>query len=272
MKPRSYLAALLVLTSVTFLTSCASTARKSTDDSGSAAAGVGPRDAKSVQTKEDDLDEYAASSVADPLEPINRVTFWLNDGIYRIVLRPLSKGYELVIPKVVRTGIYNAYENVKYPVRLVNNVLQGNLPGAGQETGKFLVNSTLGLGGILLQSDKFPALAHVPDVDTGQTFGRWGIGQGAYLVLPLLGPSTLRDTVGLAGDYALNPVTWVGVMTGGFLWTGSLDWTVSIPAVNTLRSLPEYMDNYDAATEDALDRYLAARSVYIQYRAEVISK
>lgn len=211
----------------------------------------------------EDLEEYDAASIADPLEPVNRVTFWVNHQLYTIIFRPVSKVYKTIVPKPVRTGVTNVFENAKFPVRLVNNTLQGNFKRAGQETGRFLVNTTVGVGGIGRPADHMPALADVPEADTGQTFAKWGIGHGFYLVLPILGPSSARDTVGLAGDYALNPVTWVSIVYGGFTWT------LAIPTTNTLRSTPDQIDKYDAAIKNALDRYLAARSAYVQYRAEV---
>jgi phospholipid-binding lipoprotein MlaA len=263
---RSLLPLLLVLSSVPLLTNCTSISRKPPDASLSAAVRDKKLKSKPVKAEERDLDEYNTASVADPLEPLNRATFWLNDGIYTIVLRPISRGYEKVLPKLVREGIYNAFENVKFPVRFVNNALQGNFKRAGQETGKFLVNTIIGFGGLVRQSDRFPALADVPAADTGQTFAKWGIGHGAYIVLPLLGPSSLRDTVGLAGDYVLNPVSWVTILYGGHAWT------IAIPSTNTLRALPDELGKYDSATKNALDRYLAARSSYIQYRREVALK
>jgi phospholipid-binding lipoprotein MlaA len=262
----SLLPLLLVVSSVPLLTSCTSTSRKQPDLSSSAAVRDNKLKSKPVKAEQNDLDEYNTASVADPLEPLNRATFWLNDGIYTIVLRPISKGYEKVFPKPVREGIYNAFENVKFPVRLVNNALQGNFKRAGQETGKFLVNTVIGFGGLVRQSDRFPALADVPTADTGQTFAKWGIGHGVYIVLPLLGPSSLRDTVGLAGDYVLNPVSWVTILYGDYAWT------IAIPSTNTLRALPDELGKYDSATKNALDRYLAARSSYIQYRHEVALK
>ena len=116
------------------------------------------------------------------------------------------------------------------------------------------------------QSDRIPSLADVPAADTGQTFAKWGIDHGVYIVLPLLGPSSLRDTVGLAGDYVLNPVNWVTILYGGYAWT------IAFPSTNTLRALPDQLGRYDSATKNALDRYLAARSSYIQYRREAALK
>jgi len=256
---------LLLISLVPLVTSCSST-RKSPASVEPAVTGKSVQtDGKSVQTA-DDLDEYAAVEVSDPLEPLNRVTFTLNHGIYTFLLKPVSKVYETIIPKFVRTGVHNAYENVKFPVRFVNHTLQGNFKRSGQETGKFLVNSVAGIGGLMQPAEKIPALANVPAADTGQTFAKWGIGHGPYIVLPILGPTTTRDVVGLAGDYALNPVSWVTIIYGEYVWT------IAVPAANTMRSLPSQLAQYDAAVENAVDPYLSTRTAYIQYRAEVAKK
>ncbi len=254
---------LLVVASALFLTSCCATGRK---QPAATAAVRGGNDGKSVKAAEGDLNEYSATSVADPLEPLNRATFWINDGLYTIILRPITKGYEFVIPKPVRTGIHNVFENVRFPVRFVNDTLQGNFKRAGYETGKFVVNSIAGVGGIGRPSDHIPALADVPEGDTGQTFAKWGIGHGIYIVLPVLGPSSLRDTVGIAGDYVLNPVNWVSFVYGGYAWT------IAIPSTNSLRVTHEQLGVYDSASKSSLDKYLAIRSAYIQHRQEVAKK
>ena len=215
----------------------------------------------------DDLDEYAIVEIKDPLERINRGTFWLNDKMYMVLFRPLSKGYEKVIPKPLRNGVNNAYENAKYPVRLVNALLQGKLKRAGQHTGKFLVNTVAGLGGLIRATDKIPELADLPDDDTGKTFAVWGIGHGAYIVIPFLGPSSVRDGIGLVGDYALNPVNWPYFHIGH-----KADWTRIPPAGNTLRALPSQLSTYEETKRDAIDPYIAIRSAYAQYRAEFVKK
>ena len=254
---------LLAAATIPLLTSCSAPAPKQPTQS---AAVRGGSDGKSVKAAEGDLNEYRAVSVADPLEPLNRATFWINDGLYTVVLRPLTKGYEFVIPKPVRTGIHNVFENVRFPVRFVNDTLQGNFKRAGYETGKFFVNTIAGVGGIGRPSDHIPALADVPEGDTGQTFAKWGIGHGIYIVLPVLGPSSLRDTVGIAGDYVLNPVNWVSFVYGGYAWT------IAIPSTNSLRVTHEQLGVYDSASKSSLDKYLAIRSAYIQHRQEVAKK
>ena len=254
---------LFLFAAAVLCTGCKSTEPKTPPVS---AAPVGKSDGKSSVT-EDDLETYSAiAPVADPLQPLNRVTFWINHQLYTYALKPVSKGYEIVIPKKGREAVYNAFENIKFPVRLANNLLQGNLPRAGKETGAFLVNSTVGVAGLGRPAQHIPALANIPAADTAQTFAKWGIPNGFYFVLPVLGPTTLRDGVGLAGDWALNPITWCGFIFGDAVWF------IAIPASNTMRSLPYQLAVYDAATKESVDRYLAARAAYIQYRNEVNSR
>lgn len=221
-----------------------------------------PASAASSDLAVDELDDYgSASQVADPLEGMNRATFKLNDGLYTFLLRPVSKGYQLITPDPMEKGLDNFFDNVKFPVRFVNCSLQGKFGRAGKEVQKFGVNTIAGFGGFIRQSDKIPALATVPTEDTGQTLANWGLGHGPYLIIPVLGPSSLRDGVGLAGDYALNPVNW-----GFFLKGSAKDWAWIPSTVNTVRSLPGQLSTYDEARANAVDPYLAVRSIYIQNR------
>ncbi|MGC1480320.1 MAG: VacJ family lipoprotein [Chthoniobacterales bacterium] len=268
----------LALTTVAFLASCASNSNSDRTAATSADTVVveeeyvgvsGEVPSSAAGDEFDDLDEYDAVIIPDPIEPVNRATFALNDGIYYVLLRPAAKGYEFLIPKPARTGITNVFENARFPVRFVNNALQGNFERMSQEMARFLINSTAGVGGIFKVSDLAPSLADVQPAGTGQTFAKWGIPHGAYLVLPVLGPSSVRDAVGLVGDRALSPVTYVGVMYNGAFFSDTYDWTVAIPATSTVSSLPNAVAIYDAATEDAIDPYLSAKGFYVQYRDEV---
>ena len=222
---------------------------------------------KKAAPADDDLDEYSqVASVPDPAEPVNRGTFWLNHQLYNYVLRPVSKAYEFILPSPARKAIHNVFENVEYPVRVVNHALQFEFKRADLETRKFVVNSVAGVGGILRVSDRIPELANIPPADTGQTFAKWGIGHGAYVVLPVLGPRSVRDTVGMAGDYALNPVSWLSY--GGV--SGATALAVSGPSA--ARNMNEKINLYDAATQNAIDPYIAVRTGYIQYREQAASK
>lgn len=273
MKSSSLLLRLALLSLVPMLSQCASVGRKGAEPVTAATVAAPVKaDASTKPTAggsaaaPDDLDEYAVVEIADPLEKLNRGTFWVNDKLYLILVRPLSKGYVKVLPKPVRKGIDNAFVNVRYPVRLINSALQGKFKNAGLETEKFLLNTVAGIGGIFKVSDKFESLAALPEQDTGKTFAVWGMGHGAYVVLPFYGPSSIRDGFGLAGDYAMNPLNW------GIFWSGDHDWTRIPPAVDTLRLLPLNMDLYDNAKADAIDPYIAIRSAYVQLREETVKK
>jgi phospholipid-binding lipoprotein MlaA len=216
-----------------------------------------------------EVDDYAVVQISDPLEPINRAIFKFNDGVYDYVFRPVAKGYTRVVPEPAREGIGNFFHNLRFPIRFVNSALQGKFERAGREGGKFLVNTVAGLGGFIRISDEVPALATIPGEDTGQTFGSWGIGKGPYLVLPILGPGTARDTVGAIGDHFLSPLNWDP--RGNIEW---YTWRVEtgVTVVSVVNSLPDLLATYDAPTKDALDPYIAVRSAYVQYREAAVKQ
>ena len=217
----------------------------------------------------DEVDEYAAVQVSDPLERLNRGTFKFNDGLYTYVVRPVSKGYERAVPAPVRLGLSNFFSNIRFPIRFVSDLLQFKFKRAGQETAKFYVNTIAGLGGFIRISDDVPALSSIPSEDLGQTFGVWRIPRGPYLVLPLLGPGTVRDTVGAVGDYFLNPLHWDPFKeVDGHRWY----WDTSLQTIDAVSSFPDLIKIYDAQRKSALDPYIAVRSAYVQYRDASVKK
>ena len=139
---------------------------------------------------DDDEFEESASHIADPLKGFNKAVFKFNDFAYVKVMRPISRGYENMMPDPAEKGLKNFFTNLKYPVRLTGSLLQFKFKRAGQETGKFLLNTTIGLGGFMNPAKDVEGL-NPPKEDIGQALGRWGIGHGFYLVLPLLGPTSL---------------------------------------------------------------------------------
>lgn len=146
-------------------------------------------------------------SVPDPIEPVNRMVYAFNQGIMTGVVKPTAKIYRFIVLKPVRTGIGNFGRNIMFPGRLINNLLQGKWVGARDETSRFFCNTTVGLAGFIDRASKWK----IPksDADFGQTFGHWGWKPGCYLMLPILGPSNERDTLGLAADTAANPLTYI---------------------------------------------------------------
>lgn len=143
----------------------------------------------------------------DPLERFNRSMFAFNDALDKGVAKPVAKAYVKVAPRFVRTGVSNVFNNLNTLGTAVNDVLQGKMKQAGRDSARFLMNSTLGLGGLFDPATS--AGLELNDEDFGQTFGKWGMKSGPYLMLPLLGPSTFRDTFGKLADQFTYPVYWL---------------------------------------------------------------
>ncbi|RMG67106.1 MAG: VacJ family lipoprotein, partial [Nitrospirae bacterium] len=153
--------------------------------------------ASGVRAQDEDLgfEEAQELTIADPLEPWNRLMFRFNDRLYFWVLKPVAQGYSYILPQDVRVAIGNFFRNLLMPVRVVNCLLQGKLKGAGNELLRFAVNTTLGVYGFDDVAKREFNLNPYEE-DLGQSLGHYGIGNGFYIVWPVLGPSTLRDTVG----------------------------------------------------------------------------
>jgi phospholipid-binding lipoprotein MlaA len=194
-----------------------------------------------------------AADPRDPLEPLNRASFALNDGLDRALLRPAAKAYRKVTPDLIETGISNVFSNAKYPVTLVNNALQGKFRAALSDTGRFLLNSTLGLGGLLDPATDIGLERN--DEDFGQTFGKWGVGSGPYFVVPLFGPTTLRDGIGAIADDFAEPRSYIERdRTRWTLW-----------AAGNFERRARLLDA-DALLSRAGDPYALVRSAYLQRR------
>lgn len=219
------------------------------------------KDVMSTSGSQDDPgDDYAnIKHIPDPIEPVNRGTFWFNHQVYHYVFHPLVKAYKFVFPQPVRAGISNVVYNAQYPCRVINDMLQWKPKTAGLETEKFLVNSTAGVAGIFRVSDKIPSLSDVPSTDTSVTFAKWGIPNGCYVVWPILGPYSVRDFVGFAADIAEDPITWVTMGASTF---GTVAIATTTPRATSKGS--DQMDNYDTLTQGSVDRYSAVRSAYEQ--------
>jgi phospholipid-binding lipoprotein MlaA len=196
----------------------------------------------------------AAPSRVDPLEPMNRALFEVNDVAEKVVIKPVVTVYQTVVPELVRTGISNVFYNIDDLFSAVNGLLQGKLDKAGNDLGRVMVNTMFGLGGLIdVASD---AGIERGNEDFGQTFGFWGFGQGPYLFVPLFGPTTVRDGTGFLVRIALGPV--------GFI--------PDVPLRNSLYGVG-YVDLQSQATAArnvadtaALDRYRFIRNAYLQKR------
>jgi len=232
-----------------------------------AVAALAKEEAKPAAEEKEFHDPFAAEDtaaqpkVSDPLERMNRAFFRFNDKLYCWVLRPVSKGYRIVAPKPVRESFERFFDNVKFPIRLVNNVLEGRLKGAGIETTRFVVNTTMGVGGLFDPATRWRLKAHPADFD--QTLAVYGISTGIYLNWPILGPSSVRGTVGTAGEIALSPAWYFDIPCAVTLGAEGLE------RVNTT-SL--HSDEYDALKQATLDPYVALRSAYFERRADAAKR
>jgi len=192
-------------------------------------------------------------SPGDPFEPANRGVFAVNRAIDRAALKPAATAYARVTPSWFRTGVGNFFNNLTVPSTALNQVLQGNFVAAGQDTLRFVINTTLGWGGVL----DVAAGAHLPehDEDLGQTLGKWGVPPGPFLMLPLLGPSTVRDFPSVVAQRFLEPLYWFD--TGNARW-GSL-------ALSVLDARARYLA-LDPTLDRVYDKYTFVRDAFLQRR------
>jgi phospholipid-binding lipoprotein MlaA len=194
----------------------------------------------------------------DPWERFNRTSFAINDALDRATLKPAAKAYKKVTPKFVRTGISNFISNLDTISTVVNDVLQGKMRQAGQDSARFLMNSTLGLGGLFDPASA--AGLERNDEDFGQTLGKWGVKSGPYLMLPLLGPSTVRDSFARIPDQFTHPVNYLEDDSTRYL----------IRAVDVLDLRAGLLD-LDAQLEKSYDRYAFVRTAWLQRREYMVT-
>lgn len=194
----------------------------------------------------------------DPLEPINRGVYQFNEGVDTMFLKPVAEVYQAIIPPVARTGVSNVFANINDVVVALNNLLQGKVTEALSDVGRVLINTTAGLFGLFDVATPVGLEKH--DEDFGQTLGYWGLGDGPYLVLPLLGPSNLRDTAGRVVDYNTDPVTYI-------------EPTRDRNQVQGLRLVSRRTELLSASrllSVAALDEYEFVREAYLQRRRNLI--
>ena len=195
---------------------------------------------------------------ADPLEPLNRVVFGFNDTADNAVIKPVAKAYRALLPGIVRTGVSNFFSNLEDVWVSVNDVLQGKFQQGVDDFGRFLFNSTFGIAGIFDFASEFGFQKH--NEDFGQTLGSWGVGSGAYLVLPFLGPSTIRDGFGLLLDTRADLVFYIdGVPVHNSLY-----------GTRAIGNRANLLDASSVIEEAALDKYAFVRDAWLQRRRNLV--
>ncbi len=211
-------------------------------------------------------DEYADDekqvTVADPIEPFNRGMYRFNDVLILHVLEPAAKAEKAVVPWEFRTIVRNMFQNIRFPIRFVNALLQAKWEKAGDEFASFFVNTTVGFLGMADVASIYPGLQHSPE-DMGQTFAVWGWQDSAFLTLPFFGPSTVRDAIGKGPDLVLDPLFWL---------INGIPLSIGVRAGETVNATTFRIGDYEAIKQAAIDPYVAIRNGYIQNRIKLIGE
>lgn len=202
---------------------------------------------------EDDIEEES-----DPFEGYNIVMTDFNDGFYRNVFAPTAKGYNYIVPKEARNSVDNFFHNLLYPLRLINNIFQAKFVNATEETGRFIVNSTVGLFGLFDPAKSYLDLESHNE-DFGQTLGYWGVGSGYHIVLPFLGPSNMRDAFSMYPNSLASPISYQ-------------ENSILITTYQKFNYGSLHQGEYEDLTKDAVSLYPFLRDVYEQYRDKQIKE
>ncbi|MDZ7711479.1 MAG: VacJ family lipoprotein [Roseovarius sp.] len=203
-------------------------------------------------------DAAATRDVFDPYEGENRNMHEFNRGLDRVLVRPVSKGYTSVVPDDIETGVVRLAENLSLPADIVNNLLQLNMRGAIQDTARLVVNTTVGLGGVFDPASEM-GMAAPTNTDFGQTLHVWGVREGAYIELPVLGPSTTRRTFGHFFDLFTNPLTYVFDSPENLIGTAA-------GVASGLSRRERFSETINQILYESEDSYALSRSIYLQNR------
>jgi phospholipid-binding lipoprotein MlaA len=225
----------------------------------SAESGDGSSDSKENLEAEKGGEEEIAT-IPDPLEPFNRAMHHLNDKLYFWALKPVAQGYKKVVPEGPRVSVKNFFSNLRFPIRFLSFLLQADSKGAAKELGRFAVNTIWGVGGLLDPASGKQLNIPKKEADLGQTLGIYGLGQGFYIVWPILGPYSARDSVDIAGDYFLYPVSYISPWYAG----------LGVSVYEKVNDTSLRIGDYESLKEAAIDPYVALRDAYAQYRQKMV--
>jgi len=214
--------------------------------------------------EEDDDDFFEEEDtviISDPLKWFNKPMYHFNDKLYSWFLRPTCVAYKKVIPKIVRGRVRDFFTNLKGPLRVVGNCLQGDLKQSVRETGSFIINTTVGLGGLFDPAGRRLKIKKKSE-DFGQVFGKWKIKSGPYLHLPFMGPSNFRDTVGSVFDGFFS--------TSNYLFPHDFEASIGLRGLKLIDSTTGIMKQVDGLKRDAIDPYSYSRDAWLQFREKQI--
>jgi phospholipid-binding lipoprotein MlaA len=211
--------------------------------------------------EEEPIEENEVVKIADPIKPWNTAMYHVNDKFYFWLLKPVSKGYSKAVPEDIRLSVSNFFENLTTPIRFVSSLLQLNMKKAGNELVRFVYNTTAGVGGLAdVAKTDLDIKRH--EEDLGQAIGHYGVGHGFYIVWPILGPSSLRDTVGMVGDWFLDPVNYVNPFAA----------SLGISAYDEVNETSFHIGDYEDLKKAAIDPYVSIRDAYTQHRKKKVEE
>jgi phospholipid-binding lipoprotein MlaA len=229
----------------------------------------------------DPFDETDQATIKeyDPLEPVNSAVFEFNYRLDKYVVKPAAKVYNFFIPPDVQQSFSNVFQNIRFVPRFLNNLFQVKFQGAGIELSRFLINSTLGVGG-LFDPAKIMFELETPQEDLGQTLGTYGVPPGPFLMIPFLGPFTLRDGIGFIGDTFLDPFNWlvlpiieIADAPRLFQHDPTINYArLGITGVETVNLRALSLEKFQGVEEGTLDLYGAVRNAYLQQRLKAIQE
>ncbi|GIU00603.1 ABC transporter [Sulfurovum sp. TSL6] len=215
---------------------------------------------------EEEFSEQETNTASDPLSGYNRWMTSFNDTFTLYALNPISEAYATIVPQPLRLGLSNAVDNIQFPIRFANNLLQGKFQNSSDELGRFIINSTVGLAGLIdVATNQMTTPIPAHDEDFGQTLGYYGIGSGFHVVLPFIGPSNIRDIVGITADAYLSPLVNVRGLEN-YKIPNNLGQTIGIYSVHTINKTSLHLGEYENLREDAVDLYPFFRDIYEQKR------
>jgi len=227
--------------------------------------------ANDSQSYDDEFASYEAEftnntqkEIYDPLEKINRKIFAFNDSIDRYLTEPIARGYRNYTPKLIRSSIHNFVTNLTLPISAFNSFAQGKVENGLATSSNFLINTTLGIGGLFDIAGNKNIRYNAEDF--GQTLGHYGVNNGPYLIIPILGPSTSLDFIGSAFDRSIDPMGFNLLAIGGSINAINVDFRTSQAMLQTLDLRENLLDPISDAKKDSFDLYATFRSVYIQQR------
>lgn len=226
----------------------------------------GPEDGDGTEKdiESNDVEEEAVS-VADPFEPVNRAIFIFNDKLYFWIVKPIYKGYNVVVPEKARLSVRKFFWNIRMPKRFINCLLQARFKGAGIEISRFVINTTIGIGGLF---DPARSIFHLKgeDRDFGQTLAKYGVGHVVFIEWPIFGPTTVQTTLGAVGDIALDPITLLSFFVSPLASAGA----------NSYDQLNNFSldrgETYENVAKAAIDPYIAIKEAHVENRNKKIEE